>query len=116
MPWASRRQQADKVTAPLSFYHLAYEEEFGRVKGHFGPISALAISPLGKSYCSGARSVRSSDRTGPEGQPAADRVPFLRHERRDPGCRAGDEPAADVGRRRRRKSGGRARLEVTRLD
>ncbi len=36
------------------FYHLAYEEEFGRVKGHFGPINALAISPLGKSYCSGA--------------------------------------------------------------
>ena len=25
------------------FYHLAYEEEFGRVKGHFGPINALAI-------------------------------------------------------------------------
>ena len=36
------------------FFHLAYEEEFGRVKGHFGPINALAISPLGKSYCSGA--------------------------------------------------------------
>ena len=40
------------------FYHLAYEEEFGRVKGHFGPINALAISPLGKS-CSGAEDATS---------------------------------------------------------
>ncbi|KAJ8600790.1 hypothetical protein CTAYLR_010805 [Chrysophaeum taylorii] len=36
------------------FYHLIYEEEFGRVKGHFGPINALAIAPDGKSFCSGA--------------------------------------------------------------
>lgn len=36
------------------FFHLIYEEEFGRVKGHFGPINALAISPDGKSFCSGA--------------------------------------------------------------
>ncbi|KAH8056431.1 hypothetical protein JL721_10031 [Aureococcus anophagefferens] len=36
------------------FFHLAYEEEFGRVKGHFGPINALAIAPDGKSFCSGA--------------------------------------------------------------
>ncbi|KAG5191848.1 WD40-repeat-containing domain protein [Tribonema minus] len=36
------------------FYHMIYEEEFGRVKGHFGPINALAINPDGLSYCSGA--------------------------------------------------------------
>lgn len=36
------------------FFHMLYEEEFGRVKGHFGPINALAIHPFGKSYASGA--------------------------------------------------------------
>ena len=36
------------------FFHLVYEEEFGRVKGHFGPINALAINPNGLSYASGA--------------------------------------------------------------
>ena len=36
------------------FFHLVYEEEFGRVKGHFGPINALAINPNGRSYASGA--------------------------------------------------------------
>lgn len=36
------------------FYHLIYEEEFGVVKGHFGPINALAINPNGLSYASGA--------------------------------------------------------------
>lgn len=36
------------------FFHMIYEEEFGRVKGHFGPINALAIHPYGKSYASGS--------------------------------------------------------------
>ena len=36
------------------FFHLVYEEEFGCVKGHFGPINALAINPDGRSYASGA--------------------------------------------------------------
>eukprot|EP00586_Coscinodiscus_wailesii_P020391 CAMPEP_0172504642 /NCGR_PEP_ID=MMETSP1066-20121228/180440_1 /TAXON_ID=671091 /ORGANISM="Coscinodiscus wailesii, Strain CCMP2513" /LENGTH=358 /DNA_ID=CAMNT_0013280917 /DNA_START=28 /DNA_END=1104 /DNA_ORIENTATION=- len=36
------------------FFHLIYEDEFGTVKGHFGPINALAISPNGRSYASGA--------------------------------------------------------------
>ena len=36
------------------FFHLVYEEEFGAVKGHFGPINALAIAPNGLSYASGA--------------------------------------------------------------
>ena len=36
------------------FFHLVYEEEFGSVKGHFGPINALAINPNGRCYASGA--------------------------------------------------------------
>jgi len=36
------------------FFHLIYEEEFGSVKGHFGPINALAINPNGRNYASGA--------------------------------------------------------------
>jgi len=36
------------------FFHLVYEEEFGVVRGHFGPINALAIHPKGISYASGA--------------------------------------------------------------
>lgn len=36
------------------FFHLVYEEEFGCVKGHFGPINALAINPNGMNFASGA--------------------------------------------------------------
>jgi translation initiation factor 3 subunit I len=36
------------------FYHMIYEEEFGRVKGHFGPINAIAMHPNGVSYASGS--------------------------------------------------------------
>jgi translation initiation factor 3 subunit I len=36
------------------FFWLVYEEEFGTVKGHFGPINALDINPNGLSYASGA--------------------------------------------------------------
>lgn len=34
-------------------YHLVYEEELGRVKGHFGPINTIAFSPNGRQYASG---------------------------------------------------------------
>eukprot|EP00624_Nannochloropsis_granulata_P000275 evm.model.NODE_11003_length_7677_cov_20.626026.1 len=36
------------------FFHLIYEEEFGRVKGHFGPITAVDISPDGLAFVSGS--------------------------------------------------------------
>ena len=35
------------------FFHLIFEEEFGRVKGHFGPIQSVAFHPDGKSFSSG---------------------------------------------------------------
>lgn len=35
------------------FFHMVFEEEIGRVKGHFGPINSLAFHPDGKSYSSG---------------------------------------------------------------
>ncbi|KAL1819095.1 hypothetical protein DCAR_0415348 [Daucus carota subsp. sativus] len=35
------------------FYSKVLEEEIGSVKGHFGPINALAFNPDGKSFASG---------------------------------------------------------------
>lgn len=35
------------------FYSITLEEEFGRVKGHFGPINSCAFHPDGKGYSSG---------------------------------------------------------------
>jgi len=35
------------------FWHKIFEEEVGRVKGHFGPINTIAVHPSGKSYASG---------------------------------------------------------------
>ncbi|TPX48040.1 hypothetical protein SeMB42_g02502 [Synchytrium endobioticum] len=37
----------------VRFFHLAFEEEIGRVKGHFGPINTLAFSPDGRGFASG---------------------------------------------------------------
>ncbi len=35
------------------FFHLIFEEEFGRVKGHFGPINSVEFHPDGTGYASG---------------------------------------------------------------
>ncbi|KAK5133533.1 translation initiation factor eIF3 subunit [Meristemomyces frigidus] len=35
------------------FYHKIFEDEIGRVRGHFGPLNYVAVSPDGKCYCSG---------------------------------------------------------------
>ncbi|KAJ6324210.1 hypothetical protein OIU76_011501 [Salix suchowensis] len=35
------------------FYNKVLQEEIGGVKGHFGPINALAFNPDGKSFSSG---------------------------------------------------------------
>jgi len=36
------------------FWHKVFEEEVGRVKGHFGPINTIAVHPGGTSYASGS--------------------------------------------------------------
>jgi len=36
------------------FWHKVFEEEVGRVKGHFGPVNTIAVHPSGKSYASGS--------------------------------------------------------------
>ncbi|ANB14087.1 translation initiation factor eIF3 subunit i [Sugiyamaella lignohabitans] len=35
------------------FYHKLFEDEVGRVKGHFGPINTIVIHPKGTGYASG---------------------------------------------------------------
>ncbi|ODV70845.1 translation initiation factor eIF3 subunit i [Cyberlindnera jadinii NRRL Y-1542] len=35
------------------FYHKIFEDEIGRVKGHFGPLNYIAVHPSGSSYASG---------------------------------------------------------------
>ncbi|KAH8592772.1 putative eukaryotic translation initiation factor 3 subunit I [Bisporella sp. PMI_857] len=35
------------------FYHKIFEEEVGRVRGHFGPLNTVAADPQGKGYASG---------------------------------------------------------------
>ncbi|KAJ9111068.1 hypothetical protein QFC19_001266 [Naganishia cerealis] len=35
------------------FWHRVFEEEVGRVRGHFGPINTIAVHPEGKAFASG---------------------------------------------------------------
>jgi len=35
-------------------YHMVFEDEFARIKGHFGPINTLSFHPEGRTYASGA--------------------------------------------------------------
>ena len=35
------------------FFHKIYEEEFGTVRGHFGPVNSVAVAPDGKSFVTG---------------------------------------------------------------
>lgn len=35
------------------FYHKIFEDEVGRVRGHFGPLNTIAVEPSGKAYASG---------------------------------------------------------------
>lgn len=37
----------------VRFFHLVFEAEIGRVKGHFGPINTVAFHPDGHSFASG---------------------------------------------------------------
>lgn len=54
-------QEASQVTTSdrragkfeATFYHKIYQEEIGGVKGHFGPINALAFNPDGRGFSSG---------------------------------------------------------------
>lgn len=54
-------QEASQVTTTADrqgkfegkIFHLVYEEELGRVAGHFGPINTITFSPDGKQYVSG---------------------------------------------------------------
>ncbi|KAF3932132.1 hypothetical protein ABW20_dc0107712 [Dactylellina cionopaga] len=45
------RAQQGKFEA--RFYHKIFEDEIGRVKGHFGPLNTIAVHPAGTSYASG---------------------------------------------------------------
>ena len=54
-------QAAENVTTTSSrqgkfearFYHRIFEDEIGRVKGHFGPLNTIAVDPMGREYASG---------------------------------------------------------------
>lgn len=46
--------QASAGKFETRFYHMIFEKELGRVRGHFGPINTLAFHPDGQSFTSGA--------------------------------------------------------------
>ncbi|EGN94035.1 hypothetical protein SERLA73DRAFT_189186 [Serpula lacrymans var. lacrymans S7.3] len=60
------------------FWHKVFEEEIGRVKGHFGPINTIAVHPGGSSYASGGEDgyvrVHHYDETYSKAKPYGDLV------------------------------------------
>lgn len=44
---------ADSGQFEAKLYHMVFEEEFARFKGHFGPINSIAFHPSGKIIVSG---------------------------------------------------------------
>jgi len=54
-------QEARDVTTTVArqgkfearFYHKIFEDEVGRVRGHFGPLNTIAVHPKGTGYASG---------------------------------------------------------------
>lgn len=38
----------------VHFFNMTNQQEFGKVKGHFGPVNTLVFNPDGRSYVSGA--------------------------------------------------------------
>ena len=46
-------KQGKICTSNIRFFHKIFEEEIGRVKGHFGPINTLAFHPNGTEFASG---------------------------------------------------------------
>ncbi|KTW28717.1 uncharacterized protein T551_02567 [Pneumocystis jirovecii RU7] len=45
-------QRQGKFEAKI--YHKIFEEEIGRIKGHFGPLNTIAVHPKGIAYASGS--------------------------------------------------------------
>ncbi|EFJ41733.1 eukaryotic translation initiation factor 3i [Volvox carteri f. nagariensis] len=54
-------QDASQVTTTAAgaggfearFFHKVFQEEFGRVRGHFGPVNTVAFHPSGRSFTTG---------------------------------------------------------------